>query len=166
MRHMVIASAVALMAALAISPAGHAAGSAAAVKTRHGKLGTFLVDGHGRTLYLFQKDKTKRSTCSGACATDWPPLLTSGKASRPWSRAAWSPCASEPAICAPATAPPPSATANAVTATAIEGLSSLRDGGLLVGGVGRGDDGAGPLQFRSASGHADPVNPRTVATAG
>jgi predicted lipoprotein with Yx(FWY)xxD motif len=80
MRHMVIAVAVALTAALAVSSTGHAAGSAAAVKTRHGKLGTFLVDGHGRTLYLFQKDKTARSGCSGACATDWPPLLTSGKA--------------------------------------------------------------------------------------
>jgi predicted lipoprotein with Yx(FWY)xxD motif len=80
MRHMVIAIAVALTAALAVSSTGHAAGSAAAVKTRHGKLGTFLVDGHGRTLYLFQKDKTARSTCSGACATDWPPLLTAGKA--------------------------------------------------------------------------------------
>jgi predicted lipoprotein with Yx(FWY)xxD motif len=80
MRHMVIAVAVALTAALAVSSTGHAAGSAAAVKTRHGKLGTFLVDGHGRTLYLFQKDKTARSRCSGACATDWPPLLTSGKA--------------------------------------------------------------------------------------
>src|SRR5262245_9028203 len=80
MRHMVIAIAVALTAALALSTTGHAAGSAAALKTRHGKLGTFLVDGHGRTLYLFQKDKTKRSTCSNACATDWPPLLTTGKA--------------------------------------------------------------------------------------
>jgi predicted lipoprotein with Yx(FWY)xxD motif len=81
MRHMVIAIAVALTAALAVSSTGHAAGSAAVVKTRHGKLGTVLVDGHGRTLYLFQRDKTTRSRCSGACATDWPPLLTSGKAS-------------------------------------------------------------------------------------
>jgi predicted lipoprotein with Yx(FWY)xxD motif len=80
MRHLVIALAVALTAALAVSATGHAAGKAAALKTRHGKIGTFLVDGHGRTLYLFQKDKTTRSTCSGACATDWPPLLTSGKA--------------------------------------------------------------------------------------
>jgi predicted lipoprotein with Yx(FWY)xxD motif len=82
MRHLVIAVAVALTAALAVSATGHAAGSAAALKTRHGKIGTFLVDGHGRTLYLFQKDKTSRSTCSGACASDWPPLLTSGKAKR------------------------------------------------------------------------------------
>jgi len=80
MRHLMIALAVALTAAFAASATGHAAGSPAALKTRHGKIGTFLVDGHGRTLYLFQKDKTKRSTCSGACATDWPPLLTSGKA--------------------------------------------------------------------------------------
>jgi predicted lipoprotein with Yx(FWY)xxD motif len=80
MRHIAIAIAVALMAALAVTATGHAAGSAAKLKTRHGKIGTFLVDGHGRTLYLFQKDKTTRSTCSGACASDWPPLLTTGKA--------------------------------------------------------------------------------------
>ena len=80
MRHLMIALAVALTAALAASATGHAADTPAALKTRHGKIGTFLVDGHGRTLYLFQKDKTTRSTCSGACATDWPPLLTSGKA--------------------------------------------------------------------------------------
>ena len=78
MRHIVIA--VAVMAGLAFSSTGHAAGTAAALKTRHGKIGTFLVDGHGRTLYLFQKDKTARSRCSGACASDWPPLLTAGKA--------------------------------------------------------------------------------------
>jgi predicted lipoprotein with Yx(FWY)xxD motif len=33
----------------------------------------------GRTLYLFEKDKSMRSACSGSCATFWPPLLTSGK---------------------------------------------------------------------------------------
>ena len=49
------------------------------MKTRHGKLGTFLVGTNGRTLYLFEKDKTKKSTCSGDCATAWPPLLTTGK---------------------------------------------------------------------------------------
>jgi predicted lipoprotein with Yx(FWY)xxD motif len=37
------------------------------------------VDSKGRTLYLFQKDKTSKSRCSGDCAADWPPLLTSGK---------------------------------------------------------------------------------------
>lgn len=42
-------------------------------------LGSVLVDARGHTLYLFDKDKHGRSTCYGACATYWPPLLSSGK---------------------------------------------------------------------------------------
>jgi predicted lipoprotein with Yx(FWY)xxD motif len=42
------------------------------------KLGQILVDGNGRTLYLFEADKTSSSTCYGACAAYWPPLLTGG----------------------------------------------------------------------------------------
>ncbi len=52
--------------------------TAAAVSTASGELGTFLVGPDGRTLYLFQKDTGTQSTCSGACATAWPPLITSG----------------------------------------------------------------------------------------
>jgi predicted lipoprotein with Yx(FWY)xxD motif len=51
----------------------------ATVKTRSTALGTILVDAKGHTLYLFEKDKRGKSACSGACATNWPPLLTSGK---------------------------------------------------------------------------------------
>jgi predicted lipoprotein with Yx(FWY)xxD motif len=76
----VLALAAAAVLGLSLAPAGHAAGGAA-LKTRHNKLGTFLVDGKGRTLYLFQKDKPRKSSCSGACASDWPPALTSGKPS-------------------------------------------------------------------------------------
>ncbi len=43
------------------------------------KLGKVLVDGNGRTLYLFEADKGAMSTCDGACASAWPPLTTSGK---------------------------------------------------------------------------------------
>ena len=43
------------------------------------KLGQILVDGNGRTLYLFEADKGMSSTCYGPCATYWPPLLTSGR---------------------------------------------------------------------------------------
>ncbi len=81
MRRLSIAVAVAALAALALTATGHAAGYGATLKSRHGKLGTFLVDSKGRTLYLFGKDKTSKSTCSGACATAWPPLLTSGRPS-------------------------------------------------------------------------------------
>ena len=43
------------------------------------KLGQVLVDGNGRTLYLFAADKGTQSTCnSAACVQYWPPLLTSG----------------------------------------------------------------------------------------
>jgi predicted lipoprotein with Yx(FWY)xxD motif len=47
-------------------------------------LGNVLVDSEGRTLYDFHKDKrslysAKASACYGACAEDWPPLLTGGE---------------------------------------------------------------------------------------
>ena len=42
--------------------------------------GTALVDGTGRALYLFEADTGTTSTCTGACAQVWPPLLTSGPA--------------------------------------------------------------------------------------
>jgi predicted lipoprotein with Yx(FWY)xxD motif len=38
------------------------------------KLGDILVDGDGRTLYAFTKDKGDQSACSGQCATNWPAL--------------------------------------------------------------------------------------------
>jgi len=43
-----------------------------------GDLGTVLVDGTGRTLYLFENDTSSSSTCTGSCATTWPALPTSG----------------------------------------------------------------------------------------
>ena len=57
-------------------PATKTAGAAIAVKAS--KLGSFLVDSQGRTLYLFEADKTSASTCYSACASLWPPLTTSG----------------------------------------------------------------------------------------
>lgn len=42
-------------------------------------LGRVLVDAQGRTLYLFEADKGPTSTCTGGCATEWPPLRVSGK---------------------------------------------------------------------------------------
>ncbi|MFF3124548.1 hypothetical protein ACFVRD_19830 [Streptomyces sp. NPDC057908] len=42
-------------------------------------LGTILVDGKGRTLYPWEADTTSRSTCSGECAKEWPPVIVSGE---------------------------------------------------------------------------------------
>jgi len=54
---------------------------ATTVKAANSSLGRIVVDAKGRTLYLFEKDARGRSSCSGACAQAWPPLLTSGKPS-------------------------------------------------------------------------------------
>ena len=54
-------------------------GAAATVATADvGTLGTVLVDGTGRTLYLFENDTGTTSTCTGGCAGTWPALVTGG----------------------------------------------------------------------------------------
>jgi len=46
------------------------------VKTAHSsKYGTILVASNGMTLYRYTPDKKNVSTCSGACAAYWPPLV-------------------------------------------------------------------------------------------
>src|ERR1700722_11347688 len=37
------------------------------------KLGTYLIASNGMTLYTYGKDTAGISTCTGACAQDWPP---------------------------------------------------------------------------------------------
>ncbi len=41
-------------------------------------LGLILVDSEGRVLYSFDGDGGGASSCYGACAKAWPPLLTEG----------------------------------------------------------------------------------------
>src|SRR5258705_13838544 len=57
-----------------------ASGSTAVVNVRATSLGSTLVAGNGKTLYMFAHDTSTKSTCSGSCATYWPPLITTGKA--------------------------------------------------------------------------------------
>lgn len=69
----------------ATSAPASAASSAAAAKTADAttlalkmadsSLGSILVDGNGRTLYLFTKDSPNTSTCSGQCLVAWPALI-------------------------------------------------------------------------------------------
>ena len=72
-------SAVATQGAVAESSSTPTAQAQVATHNAGGKLGTILVDNKGRTLYLFQADKTSTSTCNGACAAAWPPLLSKGQ---------------------------------------------------------------------------------------
>jgi predicted lipoprotein with Yx(FWY)xxD motif len=58
------------------------AAATATVALRSTRLGKILVVGRtGRTLYLFNKDATNKSNCTGQCAAIWPPLFTSGRPS-------------------------------------------------------------------------------------
>lgn len=64
--------------AAAATTAPPASGSGTTVGLRSTSAGQVLVDSRGHTLYLFEKDTGTTSTCSGACATAWPPLTTTG----------------------------------------------------------------------------------------
>jgi predicted lipoprotein with Yx(FWY)xxD motif len=54
------------------TPASGGASSVATVSASSTMLGTILVDGSGRTLYLFGKDQPNQSACAGACVAAWP----------------------------------------------------------------------------------------------
>jgi predicted lipoprotein with Yx(FWY)xxD motif len=58
----------------ASSASAAAAASAPVLTTTSGPLGTYLVDGTGRALYLYDADPEGGSECYQACATAWPPL--------------------------------------------------------------------------------------------
>jgi len=61
------------------APPKTANGRSATVGVANENLGKILVDSQGRTLYLFERDSGTKSTCTGACAVDWPPLRATGK---------------------------------------------------------------------------------------
>jgi predicted lipoprotein with Yx(FWY)xxD motif len=89
---LIAAAAIALVAAViagcgggdnqataASSNSSSAGGSSTIGVSDIGGLGKVLVDSNGRTVYLFEKDTGPKSTCFGACATEWPPVTTNGK---------------------------------------------------------------------------------------
>jgi predicted lipoprotein with Yx(FWY)xxD motif len=54
------------------APASGGTSSVATVSATSTSLGMILVDGNGRTLYLFEKDQPNQSACAGACVAAWP----------------------------------------------------------------------------------------------
>ncbi len=61
---------------------GSGSNSNAIIKTAtamvSGKSETVLTNAHGKTLYYFTPDTTTTSACTGSCAQNWPPLLSTG----------------------------------------------------------------------------------------
>ncbi len=68
----------------AVSPAGSMVGKVAEVSISLGTnslLGSYLVGQGGQAVYAYSNDKADTSTCTGACAANWPPVITLGKPS-------------------------------------------------------------------------------------
>jgi len=61
---------------------GSGSNSNALIKTAtamvSGKSETVLTNAQGKTLYYFTPDTTTTSACTGSCAQNWPPLLSTG----------------------------------------------------------------------------------------
>lgn len=57
---------------------GGSSGGGAAVDSASSHYGTVLVSSSGRTLYMLSSDSSSASTCTGGCASVWPPLTTTG----------------------------------------------------------------------------------------
>jgi predicted lipoprotein with Yx(FWY)xxD motif len=78
----VTAVGLALIAACSSSDGSGGSGNSASVPRATGEvvnaqstsLGTILVDGKGRTVYVFANDKANASNCDAVCAADWPPV--------------------------------------------------------------------------------------------
>jgi predicted lipoprotein with Yx(FWY)xxD motif len=49
------------------------------LKLRDTQFGRILVDGNGRALYLFTRERSSRSRCYGQCAVAWPPFYARGR---------------------------------------------------------------------------------------
>jgi Kef-type K+ transport system membrane component KefB/predicted lipoprotein with Yx(FWY)xxD motif len=62
------------------SPSASASkGRVTTLKLGQTRFGRILVDGRGRTLYLFTREASKRSRCYGACARAWPPFYAGSR---------------------------------------------------------------------------------------
>jgi predicted lipoprotein with Yx(FWY)xxD motif len=60
--------------------AGSSSGGSETIGTSSTNMGTFLTGASGRSIYLWLGDHGMASSCSGACASVWPPVTTMGTA--------------------------------------------------------------------------------------
>jgi predicted lipoprotein with Yx(FWY)xxD motif len=76
---------VAVLAALALAACGGGSDDSSApaepagtINVAETDLGEILVGADGLTLYLFAADEGGQSSCTGACADNWPPVTIDG----------------------------------------------------------------------------------------
>jgi predicted lipoprotein with Yx(FWY)xxD motif len=65
-------------AAASSSAPASASTTATVIKTATGSTGALLTSSTGRAIYVWSKDAMNKSECTGACATNWPPVTTTG----------------------------------------------------------------------------------------
>jgi predicted lipoprotein with Yx(FWY)xxD motif len=70
---------IAAVGAATVAASASAATGGTTVTIRRSALGPIVVDSRGITLYDFPADRGIDSSCYGACAALWPPLVTKGK---------------------------------------------------------------------------------------
>jgi predicted lipoprotein with Yx(FWY)xxD motif len=51
----------------------------ARVRVRRSEFGRMLFDSRGQAIYVFERDRKRRSACYGECADAWPPVFTDGR---------------------------------------------------------------------------------------
>jgi predicted lipoprotein with Yx(FWY)xxD motif len=65
-------------ASVGTSSGGGSTAAASATSVHSGPGGQYVTDSSGRTLYIFGKDTSTMSTCTGGCTKEWPPFMQSG----------------------------------------------------------------------------------------
>jgi predicted lipoprotein with Yx(FWY)xxD motif len=78
MRALVISIGVLTLGALAPGATAASDPASAAVAVGKSAYGPVLFDSRGFVLYAFTHDRPGKSSCSGACAANWPPYVVHG----------------------------------------------------------------------------------------
>ena len=62
------------------APVAQAQSAPTVMVMQNATVGSYLADGSGKTLYIFSADSSGSGTsaCNTACATPWPPFLSTG----------------------------------------------------------------------------------------
>lgn len=75
-RASVLIALIGVTMAIAGSPNAHAAGKT--ISASGSSFGTMLFGPKRQAIYIFERDRRRKSNCFGSCAKLWPPVYTNG----------------------------------------------------------------------------------------